>query len=169
MRHEAGAAGQQDEEHVESRSGMAEHLNGEQRAADWPDDGVHRVPGRIDPRDFVREKFEEIKDARDGDDPGMAEDFEGMVVRRENDPVLIDGEAGDEDGQVKIDPGQTGQAERDAQKVESFHAEISDAARDCHLVFIVDGGGNSPRMILMARDGRFQAPEARRSLARSEA
>ena len=126
---EAGAAGQQNQEHVESRSGMAEHLNREQGAADGPDDGVNGVPGRIHPRDFVREKFQKIENARDRDDPGMAEDFERMIVRRENDPVLVYRQAGDEDGEVKIDPGETGQAERHAQKVESFHAEISDAPR----------------------------------------
>jgi hypothetical protein len=132
---EAGAAGQQDEEQVEGGSGMAEHLDGEQRPADWPDDGVHRIPGRIDPLDFVREKFEEVEDARDGDDPGMAEDLEGVVVGRKNDPMLIDGEAGDEDGQVEIDPGEARQAERDTQKIKLIHAEISDPCRDCHLLF----------------------------------
>ena len=106
-------------------SGMAEHLNREERAADRPDDGVNGVPGRIHPRDFVREKFEEIENARDRDDPGMAEDFERLIVRREDDPVQVYRQAGDEDGEVKIDPGETGQAERHAQKVESFHAEIS--------------------------------------------
>ena len=140
---EAGAAGQQNQEHVEGRSGMAEHLNREERAADRPDDGVNGVPGRIDPRDFVREKFEEIENARDRDDPGMAEDFERLIVRREDDPVLVYRQAGDEDGEVKIDPGETGQAERNAQKVESFHAEISGALRDCHARFsIVQGRGN---------------------------
>ena len=50
------------------------------------------------------------KNASDDDDPGLAENFEGMVARRENDPVLIDREAGDEDGQVKIDAGETREA-----------------------------------------------------------
>jgi hypothetical protein len=95
---------------------------------------VNGVPGRIHPRDFVREKFQEIEDARDGDDPGVAEGFERMVVRRELDPVQVYGQAGNEDGEVKIDPGETGETERHAQEVESVHAEISNALRDCHLV-----------------------------------
>ena len=49
----------------------------------------------------------------------MAEDFERMIGRREDDPVLVNRQAGDEDREVKIDPGETGQAERDAEKVES--------------------------------------------------
>src|SRR5471030_3135303 len=116
MSDQAGAAGQQYQEHVESRSGMAKHLDREQRAANRPDDGVNGVPGRIHPRDFIREKLEEIENARDRDDPRMAQDFERMIVRRQDDPVLIDREAGYEDGEVKIDPGETSQAERHAQK-----------------------------------------------------
>jgi seryl-tRNA synthetase len=132
---EGGAAGQQNQEHVEGRSRMAEHLNREQRAADRPDDGVNGVPGRIHPRDFIREKFEEIENARDRDDPRMAKDFERMIVWRGDDPMQIYRQAGDEDGEVKIDPGETGQTERNAQKVESFHAEISNALCDCHATF----------------------------------
>ena len=48
--------------------------------------------------------------------------------------MLVYREASDEDGEIKIDSGEAGQAERHAQKVESFHAELSDAASDCHLV-----------------------------------
>ena len=47
---------------------MAEDLNREQRAADRPNDGVDGVPGGIDPRNFVGEKFQEIEDAGNGDD-----------------------------------------------------------------------------------------------------
>jgi hypothetical protein len=57
-----------------------------------------------------------------------------MVVRREVDPVQVDGQTGDKDREVKIDPGETGETECDAQEVESFHAEISNALRNCHLV-----------------------------------
>jgi hypothetical protein len=115
---------------------MAQHLDRKQRSPDRPDDGVDGVPGGIDPGNFVGEKFQEIEDASDGNDPGLAEDFERLVIRRENDPVLMDGEAGDEDGEVKIDARETGEPERHAQQVESFHGEISNAACDCHLVLL---------------------------------
>ena len=66
------------------------------------------VPGRIDPGDFVGEKFEKIENTGERHDPRLTEDFERLIVRRENDPVLIDRETGDKDGKVKIDPGETG-------------------------------------------------------------
>ncbi len=103
---------------------MSEHLNREKRSADWANDGVHRIPCRIDPWNFVGKKFQEIKGACDRDDDGVAEDFEGMIGRRENDPMLIKGEADGEDGEVKIDAGEARQAERDTEEIESLHAKI---------------------------------------------
>ena len=114
---------------------MAEHLNGEQGATDGPNECVNGVPGGIDPGNLVGEKFEEIENTGERHDPRLAKDFERLVIRRENDPVLIDRETGDKDGEVKVNSGETGQTERNAQKVESFHAEISGARRDCHAGF----------------------------------
>jgi hypothetical protein len=80
----------------------------------------------------------------------MAEDFERLEIRGEDDPVLMDGEAGDENGQVKIKAGETGEAERDTQQAKSFHARISDAARDCHIISCsrrpVDGAAEGQKM-----------------------
>ena len=39
----------------------------------------------------------------------MTKDFERLVWRRERNPMLINGETGGENGQVEIDPGQSGQ------------------------------------------------------------
>src|SRR5258708_31088188 len=105
---------------------MAEHLDREQRAADRTDDRVDGVPGGIDPRHFVGEKFQDIEDARDRDDPGLAEDFERLVLRRERDPMEMNREAGDENSEVKIDAREAGEPERHAQEVESIHGAISD-------------------------------------------
>ena len=100
---------------------MTKHLNGEQRAADRPNHGVDGVPDRIDPRNFVGEKFEEIENAGDGDDPGIAEDFERLVLWRQRDPVKMNGEPGDKNGQVKIDAGERSETERDGEQIELFH------------------------------------------------
>ena len=86
---------------------------------------MDRVPRGIDPRDFVREKFQEIKDARDDDDGGMTEHFERLVLRRERDPVLVDGETGHENRQVKIDAGERGETESYPEKAKLFHGAIS--------------------------------------------
>lgn len=103
---------------------MTEHLDREERATDRADHSVNGVPGGIDPWNFVSEKFQEVENARDTDDDRMAEDFERLVGGRENDPVLVDGETGRENREVKVDAGEAGEAERDTEKVEPLHAKI---------------------------------------------
>ena len=103
---------------------MPEHLNGKQRAANRTNDRVNGVPSRVDPRNFVREKFEEIQDSRDGNNHGIAEHFERLVGRSERDPVEMNGQPAGENCQVKINAGEASEAERDAEKVELFHDEI---------------------------------------------
>ena len=154
MRDETGGTGEQHNEHIQNRRVMTEHLDREQSAADRPDDRVDGVPGGIEPRDFVGEKFEEIQKSGDDDDPGLAENFERLEIRREDDPMLVDGETGYENSQVKIEAGETGEAERDAQQAKSFHARISDAACDCH-----EGFAGAPR--LTARRAVATAEHAR--------
>src|SRR5207248_11455983 len=63
------------------------HLDREQSAADRTDNRVDGVPGGIEPRNLVGEKFEEIKNAGNDDDPGLAENFERLEIRREDDPI----------------------------------------------------------------------------------
>jgi hypothetical protein len=80
------------------------------------------VPDRIDPRNFVGEKFEEIENACDGDNPGIPEHAERLVIGRERDPMEVDGETRHENGEVQIDAGERGETERDSKKIEPFHA-----------------------------------------------
>jgi seryl-tRNA synthetase len=108
---------------------MSEQLNGKQCAADRANDGVDRIPGGVDPRDFVGNKFQEIENASDRDDHGIAEDFERLIRGRESNPVEMNGQAGGENGEVKIDPGEAGQPERHTEKMQFFHIEII-GARD---------------------------------------
>ncbi len=82
---------------------------------------MNRVPHRINPRNFIREEFQEIQNAGDCDDPRVTEDLERLVLRRKRDPVKVNCEAGDENCQVKINPGERGKTERDREKIESFH------------------------------------------------
>ena len=114
---------------IEGGSGMTEHLNGEERAADRTNDGVNGVPGGVDPRNFIGEKLQEIEDARDRDDGRMAEHFERLILRRERDPMLVNRQTGDENGEVKIDPGEAGETERNPEKVELFHGGNMRGAR----------------------------------------
>ena len=120
-------------------AGMAEHLNGEQRAANRSDDGVHGVPDRIDPRNFVGQEFEQVEAAGDADDPGIGQNIERLILRPECDPVEMDRQTGDEHRQIQIDPGERGEPERDGKEVQSIHAEIIGCARKwgkfstCHL------------------------------------
>jgi hypothetical protein len=83
---------------------------------------VDGVPGGVNPGNFIGEKFQKIKNARDGDDHGIAQRFERLISRRERDPVEMDGEAGDENGEVEINASETSQAESDAEEMKFFHA-----------------------------------------------
>jgi len=103
---------------------MTEHLNGKQRAANRTNDRVNGVPSGVDPRNFIREKFEEIKKARDHYNHRIPEHFERLVGRSERDPMEMNGEAGGENRQVKINAGEASEAEGDTEKVELFHDEI---------------------------------------------
>ena len=101
---------------------MPEHLKRKQCAANRADHRVDGVPGGVNPGNFVGEKFQKIKNARDGDDHGMAQRFERLISRREGDPVEMDGETGDENGEVEINASETSQAESDAEEMKFFHA-----------------------------------------------
>ena len=79
---------------------MSQYLNGEKRAADRPDDGVDGVPDRINPWYFVGEKLEHKKDAGNDDNNWVAKNGEGLVLRRQNDPVEMDGKAGGKNREI---------------------------------------------------------------------
>lgn len=100
---------------------MTKHLNCEQRAADGANDGMNSVPDRIDPWNFIGEKFQEIENTGNRDDPRVTEDVERLVLRRESDPMKMNGQAGSENREIQIDTGQRGETERDSEQVKSFH------------------------------------------------
>ena len=124
MSHETGPTRGQRDDDVERRVGLAQHPDGKEGAANRPDDGMDRVPGRIDPRHFIGEKFQDVEGAGDPEDEGLAQDGERLVFGREHDPVLVNGETGDEDRQVEIDSGEAGQTERDTEEVKPIHSQI---------------------------------------------
>src|SRR6266446_10246277 len=76
---EARAASEQCDDYGERRTRMPEHLNGKQRAANRTDDRVNGVPSGVDPWNFVRKKFEEIQDSRDGNNHGIPKHFERLI------------------------------------------------------------------------------------------
>jgi hypothetical protein len=88
---------------------------------------VDSIPGGVDPRNFVREEFEEIKDSRNRNDHRIPKDFERLIRWCKRNPVEMDGEAGCENREIKIDAGEASQAERDGKQVKLFHGEIIDA------------------------------------------
>ena len=102
---------------------MAEHLDCKQRTANGTNHGVNSVPDRIDPWNLVGEEFQEIENACDGDDPRVTEDVEGMVLRRERDPMKVNSQPANEDRQVKIDPRKRGETERDGKQIQSLHGK----------------------------------------------
>src|SRR5213592_4851813 len=123
MRDQACATRKQRHDYGVSRTWMAEHLDCKQRTTDRTNHGVNSVPDRIDPRNLVGEEFQEIENACDGDDPGVTEDVEGLVLRRQRDPMKVNGQPGNEDRQVKIDPRKRGKTEGDSKQIKPLHGE----------------------------------------------
>ena len=82
------------------------------------------IPSGVDPRNFVGKKFEEIKDPRDRNNHRIPKHFERLIGRSERDPVEMNGETGGKNRQVKINAGETSEAEGDTEKVKLFHDEI---------------------------------------------
>src|SRR2546428_5798227 len=99
---------------------MPKHLNSKQRPANRSNYRVDNVPCGIDPRNFVREKFEEIKDAGSDEYGRMAKHFERLIGGRERDPVKMNRQTGGKNGEIKINSGETSQPERDAEQIEFF-------------------------------------------------
>ena len=114
----------QSDDHIEDRIAVAENQHAKQRRADGTDGGVHRIPGRINPRNFVGQKLHGEEDTGDRDDPRVGQHLEAGVLRREVDPVEADGQTGEKDNEVKIQAGQGSQAHRHAEKLQDFHAEV---------------------------------------------
>jgi hypothetical protein len=105
---------------------MTEDLNREQSATNRTNHRVHRVPDGINPWNLVSEKFENIENTRDADDPRVAEDFERLILRRENDPVKMECQPSRKHGEIKINPGERGEAESHGHHIDSFHVEKID-------------------------------------------
>src|SRR3989442_7770496 len=103
---------------------MTEHLNCEQSAADRANHGVHRVPDGIHPWNLVGEKFEKIENTGDADDPGIAQDFERLILLRQRDPVEMDSQPTCKDSEVKVNTGQRSETERNRDEIELFHRRI---------------------------------------------
>ena len=106
-----------------------------QRSADRPDDGMDGVPGRVDPRDFVGEKFQEIERTGNPKNERIAQDGERLVGRTEDDPMLVDRQAGHKNRQIKIETSEAGQAERDTEELQLIHAELCGHAVRSHALF----------------------------------
>jgi len=124
MSNASRAPGEQSVDYGEHWNWVPAHLNGNQCGANRTNDGVDCVPSGVDPWNFVREKFEEIKNARDDNNHGVAKDVERLICRSERDPMEMNGEAGGEHRQVKIDAGEASKAESDGKQVQFFHGEI---------------------------------------------
>ena len=84
---------------------------------------MHRVPDRIHPWNLIGEEFQKVENARDAYYPGIAQDFEGLLLRCQCDPVEMDRQPSGKDSKVKIDAGQRSETERDGEQVHPFHGE----------------------------------------------
>src|SRR5206468_10463874 len=90
-----------------------------------PNESVHCVPGRVEPWNFIGEKLQEIENAGDCDDPRVPKDLERLILRRQCDPMEMNGQTGGEDGQVKVHSGKGRQSQCDAEQIQFRHGETS--------------------------------------------
>lgn len=121
MTNQAGSTGEKRNDDGEGRIRMTQHLNGQKRAADWADNRVNRIPNGIDPRDFVGEEFQTIKESGNNDNRRMTQEIECLIGGSKRDPVKMDRQTGYKNSQVKIDAGERGEPESNAEKIEPFH------------------------------------------------
>src|SRR5438552_2309806 len=89
---------------------------------DLPGRSVSSRPARSSPS--CREKFAEIENASDRDDPRVTEHFERLILRRQSDPVKMDCKSSNENREVKIDAGERSETEGDSEQVQLFHGEL---------------------------------------------
>ena len=125
---------------------MAQHLNREQSTADRANHGMHRVPDGIHPRNFVGKKFEEIENTGDGDYPRVREDFERLILWRQSDPVKMDCESGNENGQVKINTCKRSKPKRHSKKIKLLHLENIDVGESLSRVSLSSGSNDEARI-----------------------
>ena len=85
---------------------------------------MYGVPGGIDPGHLVGEKFQDIKRARDPQDERVAEHCERLVIGPEHNPMQVNCETSDEDRQVKVNAGQAGKTQGNAEQLDLVHAKI---------------------------------------------
>lgn len=126
---EGGGAGEECADDEEGGVHVSEGGEGEHDGTGGTDDGVDGVPEGVEPGDFVGEEFDDEHDGGGADDPWVSEDGEVGVGAGEFDPVESNSEAGDEGGEVEVDPGEGGEAEGDAKLVEQAHGWLFSRVR----------------------------------------
>jgi len=82
-------------------------------------ESVDRVPDRVEVRNFVREKFDEIKGYRDAQHPGMRKNLQSG---RQMEHAEALEKTQRRDCGVKIEAGRKSGAEREAERFDGIHA-----------------------------------------------
>jgi hypothetical protein len=95
-----------------------DHREGQQGAAKRADEGVDRIPDRIDPGDLVGEEFHEGGGSGHPHHPGIGKDLQGLEVLGQGQDVEMHGKAGGQRGQVEPPAREQADAAGDA---EDFH------------------------------------------------
>ena len=121
---ERGGAGEERACHQHGGVHLAECGERQQDGTGGPDEGVDGVPHRIEPGDLVGKELDDEHRCGDADDPGVGECGEVGVGSGEFDPLEPDRQSRDERGEVKIHPGEGGEAEGDAELVEQSHGAV---------------------------------------------
>jgi len=103
---------------LHGRRRVAERRHRERRAANRPDEGVHGVPQRVHPRDFVGDELDAVQPAGDADHPEAAEH---LKVRRQRHPAKPRRKANERHRRVQIHAGRQRKSEGPPDEGQGFH------------------------------------------------
>ena len=96
----------------------ADYYEGKERSGGGPDKSVDRLPNGIDERDFVGEKFHQIKNSGDGQDERVRKDLK-LFGEMDDAKPLEKSESGN--GGVDVEAGGEAGAEDEAESFERVH------------------------------------------------
>ena len=121
MSYQGGSAGQHRNDDFESGLYGTQSVHREKAATDRPNQRMNRIPKRIDPGDFIGEKFKAEKDRSDGNHRRFAQHHQFRIFHGNIHPAEIDRRSGNQNDKIKIETGEGRKAEGNSQCFEHFH------------------------------------------------
>ena len=122
MRGQRHASGQQGRHYCKNRIRVPERRHRQRGRPHRTDECVNRIPRRVDPRNLVRKKLDEIKKPGHPDDERIRKNREPVERWRQRHPIHPDRQTGHKYREVKVYSRQARQSERHPQQTQFLHA-----------------------------------------------